>query len=82
VWGVGDWIVRREVWRGRPWLGTIVRIVEDRHDLLVSYLPEGAECELDAGRRWWDDRWRDFAPDPTWKPPPLPAGWEAATAVD
>lgn len=43
-WSEGDWIVRREVLdrdRG-PWLGTIARIIEDRPDRLVSYVPEGA----------------------------------------
>jgi len=194
VWGEGDWIVRRDLWRGKPWLGTIVRVIEDRSGLLVSYLPEGApfgfpdgnwpggrhpwsgragweghgvlmlqrpdDChaiwhfwegterrfagwyvniqrpfartaigydtqdleldiwipaggswqwkdmealedrvrdgrftreevdaikaegfriaeDLDAGRRWWDERWRDFVPDPGWQlPAQLPAGWD------
>ncbi len=31
--------MRREVWHGRPWLGTIVFVVEDSPDLLVSYMP-------------------------------------------
>lgn len=34
--------MRREIWHGRPWLGTVVFVVEDSPDLLVSYLPEGA----------------------------------------
>lgn len=193
MWGEGDWIVRREVWGGKPWLGTVVRVVEDRPDLLVSYLPSGAPfgfpdgdwpggrhpwhgrtsweghgvlmlqrpreshaiwhfweepgrrfagwyvnfqrpfertvvgydtldleldiwipesrdwewkdaevldervregrftqaevdgvrrdgelvaTDLDAGRRWWDERWRDFVPDPGWEVPDLPAGWD------
>jgi hypothetical protein len=193
MWGPGDWIVRREIWRGRPWLGTLVHVVEDRPDLLVTYLPTGAPfafpdgewpggrhpwhgrggweghgvlmlhrpgdvhaiwlfwsepgrtfagwyvnlqrpfvrtavgydtqdleldiwipdgeawqwkdrdeldtrvaegrftreevaeilvegdriaAELDAGRRWWDERWRDFEPDPGWAAPGLPAGWD------
>ena len=196
MWGEGDWVVRREIWRGKPWLGTIVRIVEDRPDLLVSYLPEGAPFsfpdgdwpggrhpwhgragwqghgvlmlqrpgdsyaiwhfwegaerrfagwyvniqrpftrtavgydtqdleldiwipdgrswewkdmdaladrvregrftreevetikaegyriagDLDAGRRWWDERWRDFAPEPGWEPPTeFPTDWAMA----
>jgi hypothetical protein len=49
VWGEGDWVVRREICRGRPWLGTVVRVVEDRPDLLVSYLPTGAPFEFPAG---------------------------------
>jgi len=30
------------VWQGKPWLGTIVFVVEDTPDLLASYLPEGS----------------------------------------
>lgn len=193
MWGEDDWVVRREICHGRPWLGTVVRIIEDRDDLLVSYLPTGAPfgfprgdwpggrhpwdgrsaweghgvlmlqrpgdahaiwhfwegperrfagwyvnfqrpfertevgydtadleldiwlpaeggwrwkdverlpdrvaegrftqdeadeifdhghrfaAELDAGRRWWNDRWRDFEPDPQWEVPALPRRWE------
>lgn len=195
MWEEGDWIVRREIWRGKPWLGTVVRVIEDRGDLLVSYLPTGAPfgfpdgdwpggrhpwhgrggweghgvlmlqrpdeshaiwhfwdgpnrrfagwyvnfqrpprrtevgydtsdleldiwiphgrtwkwkdwdaledrvrdgrftpdeveeikalgiafaVELEAGGRWWDDQWRDFAPDRSWEVPELPAGWDVA----
>ena len=41
-WERGQAIVRREMLRTGPWLGTVVFVVEDRPDLLVSYLPEGA----------------------------------------
>ena len=34
--------MRREMWRGRPWLGAMVFVVEDRPDLLATYLPEEA----------------------------------------
>ena len=34
--------MRREVWQGKPWLGTIVFVVHDTPDLLISYLPEGS----------------------------------------
>lgn len=34
--------MRRETWRGRPWLGTVVFVVEDGPELLVTYMPEGA----------------------------------------
>ncbi|MEP6893258.1 MAG: hypothetical protein ABI927_05705 [Gaiellaceae bacterium] len=42
AWRIGEAIVRREVWHRRPWLGTIVFVVEDSPDLLVSYMPGGA----------------------------------------
>ena len=49
AWERGEPIVRREVWRDRPWLGTVVFVVEDRPDLLVSYLPEGAPFAFAEG---------------------------------
>ena len=42
-------VARREVWSGRPWLGTAVRIVQDDPGLLVSYLPEGAPFSFPEG---------------------------------
>jgi Protein of unknown function (DUF402) len=41
-WRSGERIVRREVWRGVPWLATVVVVVEDAPDLLATYLPEDA----------------------------------------
>jgi hypothetical protein len=40
----------------------------------------GAEIAamLDRGERWWDDGWRAFEPDPAWRAPAFPRGWEAA----
>lgn len=35
-------------------------------------------AELDAGRLWWDERWRDWAPDSAWDAPRLPRGWASA----
>jgi len=29
-------------------------------------------AELDAGRRWWDDAWASWAPDPAWPTPSFP----------
>jgi Protein of unknown function (DUF402) len=196
-WREGQVVVRREVWRGRPWAAIPVLVVRDEPDLLATYIAEGAElgfagsddwpggphpwsgksawrghgaltlqrprdaygifvfwrrpgrtfagwyvnfqapfqrtasgydtldheldiwipaggdgwqwkdrdrlqqsvsdgrftqaevdeiladgervaAELDSGRRWWDDGWRDWEPDPEWAPPRLPAAWEAA----
>jgi hypothetical protein len=194
-WRPGEAIVRREVWRGLPWMGSIVFVVEDGDALLATYLPEGASfgfpdgdwpggrhpwhgrgtwaghgvlmlhrpgdaysvwhfwsgperrfsawylnlqdpfvrtsvgfdtadheldvivrpdgswefkddelleqrvadgrytpaevaeiraegariaADLDAGRRWWDDGWTSWSPDPAWRVPELPAGWAEA----
>lgn len=35
-------------------------------------------AELDAGRRWWDDRWSRWQPDAEWQAAPLPDGWADA----
>ena len=192
-WEPGTVVVRREVWRGRPWAAIPVIVVRDEPELLVTYIAEGAElgfsdgdwpggrhpwygkaawrghgvlmlqrpadayavwafwrdpgrgfagwyvnfqapfartaagydtldheldlwlpdgrawewkdrhlleqrvaegrftpaeadrirgdaarvaAELDAGRRWWDDDWADWAPDASWAAPALPRGWE------
>jgi Protein of unknown function (DUF402) len=32
-------------------------------------------ADLDAGRRWWDESWSDWRPDPSWAIPALPADW-------
>lgn len=41
-WSTGHWVVRREVLSNGPWMGTLVKIVEDTPEHLVSYIPEGA----------------------------------------
>jgi hypothetical protein len=42
AWEPGSWIVRRDVWRGRPLLGVPVLVVSDTPELLALYLPESA----------------------------------------
>ena len=44
----GEIVVRREVWRGSPWMAVSVIVVADGSDLLASYLPEGAEFAFAA----------------------------------
>ena len=41
-WRRGQIVVRREIWRGTPWLAAPVVVVEDAPDLLATYLPEDA----------------------------------------
>lgn len=48
-WTNGQAIVRREMLQTGPWLGTIVFVVEDEPDMLVTYLPEGAPFEFPEG---------------------------------
>jgi hypothetical protein len=49
-WQPGDGIVRREIWRGKPWMGTTVLVVDDGPELLASYLPPGAPFEFPDGK--------------------------------
>jgi hypothetical protein len=61
LWSEGDWIVRREVWRGKPWFGTVVRVVRDSPEQLVTYTPTGApfgfpEGDWPGGRHPWHGR--------------------------
>ena len=41
---------------------------------------EGARiaAELEAGRRWWNEDWAHWQPDPAWRGGDLPEGWEHA----
>lgn len=48
-WKPGDWVVRREVLDAGPWFGTMVRVIEDHTDLLVSYIPENAPFGFPEG---------------------------------
>lgn len=63
MWSSGQWIVRREVWRGRPWIGMPVLVVDDNDELLVTYLAEGSpfafpEGEWPGGGHPWRGRRR------------------------
>jgi hypothetical protein len=33
---------------------------------------ERVAAELDAGRRWWDEAWAEWTPDPSWPTPAFP----------
>lgn len=51
-WAPGDVVVRREVWRGRPWFALPMYVVEDAADSLVLYVPEGSPFGFGAGDDW------------------------------
>ena len=46
---------------------------------IAAIRAEGARVasELQAGRRWWDDAWAAWEPDPSWPAPVLPERWDA-----
>lgn len=54
-----------------------VRLGRYTADQVQAVLALGDElaAALDRGRRWWDEKWTTWAPDPTWLPAPLPHGW-------
>ena len=41
----------------------------------VIALGDDLGAALEAGRRWWDDRWASWTPDPSWGPTAVPDGW-------
>jgi hypothetical protein len=49
MWQRGEAIVRREVWRGKPYAALPVLVVADEPELLAVYLPEGAPFAFDDG---------------------------------
>jgi predicted RNA-binding protein associated with RNAse of E/G family len=60
------------------------RVREGRYtaDQMAIARAEGARitAELDAGRRWWDEAWAEWAPDPSWPVPVFPDGFLSAAA--
>lgn len=62
-WSEGDWVVRREVLSKGPWMGLLVKIVEDNDNYLISYIPEGSpfgfpagDWPISGGKHPWADR--------------------------
>ncbi len=49
TWMRGEPIVRRQIVRGRPWLGWMVNVVVDQPDLLITYSPEGSPFHFPSG---------------------------------
>ena len=37
-------------------------------------------AELDAGRRWWDQSWAEWTPDPEWPTPTFQPDWDESSA--
>ena len=77
-----------DIWipEGGPWQWKDVEKLDERirdgrftRQEAEEIRAEGARfaADLDAGLRWWEDSWREFEPNPGWKVPNLPAGWDA-----
>jgi predicted RNA-binding protein associated with RNAse of E/G family len=63
---------------GRPWEWKDEELLADRvregrftDEQVIAIRAEGNRiaAELDAGRRWWDDAWAGWVPDPSWPTP-------------
>ena len=65
MWRSGEAIVRREIWRGRPWMGTTLLVVDDSPALLATYLPEGAPFEFPPGE--WPGGRHPWHARPAWQ---------------
>jgi Protein of unknown function (DUF402) len=67
-------------WRFKDeeWLDEWVRLGRWTEAEVAAIREEGARvaAELEAGRRWWDERWAGWRPEPEWRGGDLPAGWE------
>jgi len=80
------WIPVDETWRFKDEDMVAVRVREGRFTeeqaTAIHALGHEVAAMLDRGERWWDDRWTTFVPDPGWRAPTLPAGWEAAPVTE
>jgi hypothetical protein len=67
-WELGDVILWREVWRGRPWLVKTGRVVQDSEDLLALYCPEGTPLGFPPDSWPWEGThpW-NCGPDTRWR---------------
>jgi hypothetical protein len=78
------WIPVGERWRFKDEEKLAERIADGRYtaEQVAATRALGAAigAMLDRGERWWDDRWTSFEPDPAWRAPALPDGWEEAPA--
>lgn len=67
-------------WRFKDdeWLDEWVRLGRWTEAEVAAIRAEGARvaADLEAGRRWWDEHWAGWRPDPEWCGGDLPADWE------
>jgi Protein of unknown function (DUF402) len=69
----GNWRFKDE-----EWLDEWVRLGRWTPSEVAAIRAEGDRiaAELDAGRRWWNQGWADWTPNPAWRGGDLPPGWE------
>jgi len=61
--GIGSEIALRDIWFGEVWRVHAARVIEDRGDLVVVWMPPGSEERLPAG----PDGARLRIPQPEWR---------------
>lgn len=64
-WRPWEPIVRREVWRGRPWVAIPFFVISDEPQLLVTYVPEGAPFGFAEGN--WPGGPHGWSHRPAWE---------------
>ena len=74
------WIPVDEDWRFKDEDMVEQRVSEGRFTeeqaTAIRALGEQIGTRLDRGERWWDEQWASFEPDPAWRAPAFPGGWE------
>jgi Protein of unknown function (DUF402) len=75
------WIPADGTWRFKDDELREERVGEGRYTAeqrdAIRALGRDLGAKLDRGERWWDDGWADFEPDPAWRAPLFPPGWES-----
>jgi Protein of unknown function (DUF402) len=76
------WIAAGERWRFKDEALLEERVRDGRYTTAQSAAIRALGAEvgamLDRGERWWDEQWAAFEPDPAWRAPAFPSGWEEA----
>ncbi len=76
------WIPAEGEWRFKDEEQLDERVRDGRYtaEQVAATRALGAEigAMLDRGERWWEERWASFTPDPAWRAPAFPGGWESA----
>jgi hypothetical protein len=71
------WIPRDGAWEWKDEGLLEQRVREGRFtpEQVARVRAEGARlaAELEAGRRWWDESWASWSPDPAWPTPAFPS---------
>jgi uncharacterized protein DUF402 len=76
------WIPTGEPWRFKDEEKLDERVADGRYTAeqvaATRTLGTAIGAMLDRGEPWWGERWTSFEPDPGWRAPAFPDGWEEA----